>query len=129
MLDDCTLCDQKEDPRWGMTVDGERRPLCDGCGPDYRDTADIRRVADLCRAKGPRESATAKLIREVEIDMAGAYGRILAVTDERDFPDLIRRLDLLAHERLLAIRCEAARVAGQPPPIAVLVSPHATGKP
>lgn len=66
MLDDCTLCDQKEDPRWGLAVDGKLRPLCDGCAPEPGDKKDIERVADLCRTKGrpprfdPKEMLTAQ---------------------------------------------------------------------
>lgn len=32
MLDDCSLCANKEDPRFGDVVDGRSFPLCDGCG-------------------------------------------------------------------------------------------------
>ncbi len=54
MLRDCTLCDQKEDPRWGLlTKEGDYYPLCDGCAPDFRDEEDCRNVANRCRAMGP----------------------------------------------------------------------------
>jgi hypothetical protein len=31
-LENCALCPNKEDPRFGATVRGVRYPLCDGCG-------------------------------------------------------------------------------------------------
>lgn len=72
MLSDCTLCTNKEDPRWGlMTKEGDYYPLCDGCAPDPLDKEDCRRVADACRAMG-RHSATAR--------SSGATGR---TSDER----------------------------------------------
>ena len=63
MLEDCTLCDQKEDPRWGLIVDGERRPLCDGCAPEPGDKKGTKRVADLCRAKPIDTAAKETAIR------------------------------------------------------------------
>lgn len=54
MLADCTLCANKEDPRWGlMTRDGDYYPLCDGCAPEPGDEEGCRHVADRCRALGP----------------------------------------------------------------------------
>jgi hypothetical protein len=54
MLADCTLCEHKEDPRWGlMTKGGDYYPLCDGCAPHPGDPVDCKRVADKCRELGP----------------------------------------------------------------------------
>lgn len=54
MLADCTLCEHKEDPRWGlMTKEGDYYPLCDGCSPNPHDPKDCAAVADRCRALGP----------------------------------------------------------------------------
>jgi hypothetical protein len=53
MLADCTLCPNKEDPRWGlMTKEGDYYPLCDGCAPDPG-TPQVAEVAARCKAMGP----------------------------------------------------------------------------
>lgn len=53
-LRDCTLCEHKEDPRFGlMTKDGDFYPLCDGCSPAGMSDGDMGAVADRCRALGP----------------------------------------------------------------------------
>jgi hypothetical protein len=42
-LKKCTLCDDLEDPRWGLSHNGIRYPLCDGCAPEPgREAADGR---------------------------------------------------------------------------------------
>jgi len=50
ILDDCTLCRAKADPRFHlMTKDGDVYALCDGCAPFKGEEAE---VADKCRASG-----------------------------------------------------------------------------
>lgn len=52
MLSDCTLCANKEDPRWGLlTKEGDYYPLCDGCAPDPG-TPQVAEVAARCKATG-----------------------------------------------------------------------------
>lgn len=54
MLQDCTLCPNKEDPRFGlMTKDGDFYPLCDGCSPAGMGAVHTQAVAERCRALGP----------------------------------------------------------------------------
>lgn len=52
-LADCTLCPNKEDPRFGLlTQEGDFYPLCDGCSPAGDPPEKVRAVADRCRALG-----------------------------------------------------------------------------
>jgi hypothetical protein len=56
-LDKCTLCDDREDPRFNLlTREGVFYPLCDRCAPLDDDLEHVSEIADLCRAKGPGRS-------------------------------------------------------------------------
>lgn len=64
MLADCTLCANKEDPRFGlMTKEGDYYPLCDGCSPACMGPEETKRVAEACRALGPPFGNTTKVPR------------------------------------------------------------------
>lgn len=64
MLDDCTLCEAKEDPRFGlMTKEGDFYPLCDGCSPAGEGPERLHEVAERCRAMGPPFGNSTKVHR------------------------------------------------------------------
>lgn len=60
-------------------------------------------------AEEPEESETAKVARQAEREMLETFARLLSETNPHEIGQHIRRLDLLAHERRLAIRLECAR--------------------
>lgn len=60
-LEKCTLCDNLEDPRFGlMSKEGVFYALCDGCSPAGEGADRVKAVADACRATGEGTCAVPK---------------------------------------------------------------------
>ncbi len=89
-LQKCTLCDDLEDPRWGLHVrEGNmvtRYPLCVGCSPEPGNSADIAEVSDVIRTKVrlARQQATTLARVEVAADEHDAKAEPGTVPDPFD---------------------------------------------